>query len=146
MIGRGNDEELEEGEADGQEYDTRSEAGSSVSRRSLTPSLSRSSSLGSTASGKCYLFFLLLLFFCFFALGLRNHLLACLYSFLNANVRVYILFITFFSSKSLKVMRRKVGNLLKKMGKNVAAKREGSHLLNGTERVLLVTVVQKQRV
>ena len=57
MIGRGNDEELEEGEADGQEYDTRSEAGSSVSRRSLTPSLSRSSSLGSTASGKCYLFF-----------------------------------------------------------------------------------------
>ena len=95
MIGRGNDEELEEGEADGQEHDTRSEAGSSVSRRSLTPSLSRSSSLGSTASGKCYLFFFVV-FFLFLCTGFAIHLLACLYSFLNANVRVYILFITFF--------------------------------------------------
>ena len=95
MIGRGNDEELEEGEADGQEYDTRSEAGSSVSRRSLTPSLSRSSSLGSTASGKCYLFFFCF-YFLFLCTGFAIHLLACLYSFLNAKVRVYILFITFF--------------------------------------------------
>ena len=79
MIGRGNDEELEEGEADGQEYDTRSEAGSSVSRRSLTPSLSRSSSLGSTASGKCYLFFCF--YFLFLCTGFAIHLLACLYSF-----------------------------------------------------------------
>ena len=58
IAGKANDEELEEGEAEGQEYDTRSEAGSSVSHRSLTPSISRSSSLcsGSSLLGKSYTF------------------------------------------------------------------------------------------
>ena len=68
---------------------------------------------------------LLVFLFLFFVscTGFAIHLLACLYSFLNANVRVYILFITFFFIEIIEGDEKEGGESAEKDGKKRRGKK-----------------------